>query len=67
MPTRLWPRHFLTWLEGNFFKNLKYLGDIFQIQTQNINGWPNLARATKNLPERDSSLGESHGLIAQYG
>jgi len=46
-PTRLWPRYFLTqpeevffWSEGKKLKNLTFLGEILQIQTQTINGWP---------------------------
>jgi len=32
-------------------KNLTFLGDIFQIQTQTISGLPNPTRATKNWPD----------------
>jgi len=46
-PTRLQPGYFLTWPEEIFFdpkgKKLKkstFLGEIFPIQTQTINGWP---------------------------
>jgi len=47
----------LTWPEDTFLdpkgkklKNLTFLGEIFQTQTQTINGWPDLTRATKNWP-----------------
>jgi len=47
-PTPLWPGYFSTQTEEIFFepngkklKNLTFLGEIFQIQTQTINGWPN--------------------------
>jgi len=47
-PTRLWPGYFPTQpeeifsdpLKGKKFKNLMFLGEIFPIQTQTINGWP---------------------------
>jgi len=46
-PTRLRPGYFPTQPEEIFFdpkgkklKNLTFLGEIFQIQTQTINGWP---------------------------
>jgi len=39
------------WPEGQNLKNLMYLGKNFQIQTQTINGWPDLTRATKNWPD----------------
>jgi len=45
--TRPWPGYFLTWPEEIFFdpkgkklKNLMFLGELFQIQTQTIDGWP---------------------------
>jgi len=57
-PTRLQPKYFPTWPEEFFFdskgkklKNLTFLVDTFQIQTQTINGWPNPTRATKNWPD----------------
>jgi len=44
---RLWPGYFPTWPEeiffwpeGNKIEKLTFLGEIFQIQTQTINGWP---------------------------
>jgi len=45
-PTRIWPGYFSTrskegfWPEVKNLKNLMFLGEIFQIQTQTINGWP---------------------------
>jgi len=49
--TRLWPGYFSTQPEAIFFdpkgkklKNLTFLGEIFQILTQTINGWPDLTR-----------------------
>jgi len=57
-PTRLWPGYFLTRPEAIFFdpkgkklKNLTFIGEIFEIQTQTINGWPDPTRATKNWPD----------------
>jgi len=57
-PTWLWPGYFLTWPKAIFFdprgkklKNLTFLGEIFEIQTQAINGWPNPTQATKNWPD----------------
>jgi len=56
-PTRLWPGYFLTRPEEIFFdpkrkklNNLTFLGEIFQIPTQTMNGWPDPTRATKNWP-----------------
>jgi len=50
-PTRLWPGYFPTRPEAIFFdpkgkklKNLTFLEEIFEIQTQTINGWPGLTR-----------------------
>jgi len=50
-PTRLWPGYFPTRPEAIFFyrkgkklKILTFLGEIFQILTQTINGWPNPTR-----------------------
>jgi len=50
-PNHLRPGYFLTRLEdifldpkGKKLKNLTFLGQIFQIQTQTINGWPDPAR-----------------------
>jgi len=72
-PNRLWPGYFLTQPKEIFFdpkgkklKNLTFLGEIFKIQTQTINGWPNLTRSTKNWPkptwvkkfDLDPSLGQ---------
>jgi len=34
------------WHIGKKLKNLTFLGEIFQIQTQTINGWPDLTRST---------------------
>jgi len=63
-PTCLQPRYFLTQPEEIFFdpkvkkfKNLTFLGEIFQIQTQTINGWPNPGQ--KNLTRPDPSLDRS--------
>jgi len=46
--TQLWPRYFPTRPKAIFFdpkgkklKNSMFLGEIFEIQTQTINGWPN--------------------------
>jgi len=53
-PTRLRPGYFLTWTEEIFFdpkEKLTFLVEIFQIQTQTINGWPNTNRVTKNRPD----------------
>jgi len=57
-PTRLWPGYFLTRPEAIFFdpkgkklKNLTFLGEIFRILTQTINGWPDPTQATKNWPD----------------
>jgi len=36
--------------KGKKLKNLMFLGEIFQTQTQTMDGWPNLTRATKNWP-----------------
>jgi len=56
-PTRLWPRYFSTRPKEIFFdpkgkklKNLTFLGEIFQIQTQTINGWPKLTKVKKFWP-----------------
>jgi len=50
-PTCLWLGYFLTqpkevffWPVGKKLKNLRFLGEIFQIQTQIINGWPDLGQ-----------------------
>jgi len=50
-PIRLWPGYFPTRPEAIFFdrkrkklKNLTFLGELFEIQTQTINGWPNPTR-----------------------
>jgi len=50
-PTRLWPGYFPTRPEAIFFdpkgkklKNLTFLGEIFWILTQTINGWPDPTR-----------------------
>jgi len=56
-PTRLWPGYFLTRPEEIFFapkgkklKNLTFLGEIFKIQTQTINGWPDPTRVKNFWP-----------------
>jgi len=56
-PTRLWPGYCPTWPEAIFFdpkgKKLKYLmflGEIFQILTQIINGWPDPTRVKNFCP-----------------
>jgi len=41
-PGTFWPDP-----KGKKLKNLTFLGKIFQIQTQIINGWPNPTQATK--------------------
>jgi len=57
-PTRLRPGYFPTRPEEIFFdpkgkklKNLTFLGEIFRILTQTINGWPDPTRAIKNWPD----------------
>jgi len=56
--TQLWPGYFSTqpmrcfWPEGQKLKNLTYLGEIFQTQTQTIDG----TRATNYWPDLDPSL-----------
>jgi len=57
-PTCLRPRYFLTQPEeiifdpkGKILKNLTFLGEIFQIQTQTINGWPDPTRPDPTQPE----------------
>jgi len=56
-PTCLWPGYFPTQPEEIFFdpkgKNLTFLGEIFRIQTQTINGWPNPShiKLTRPYPE----------------
>jgi len=56
-PTRLWPRYFLTrpnkiffGSEGKKLKNLVFLVEVFQSQTQTKNGWPDPAWGPKNSP-----------------
>jgi len=56
--THLWPGYFLTQPEEIFFdlkgkklKNLIFWGEIFQIQTQTKNGWPDTTQSTKNWPD----------------
>jgi len=56
-PTRLRPGYFPTQPEEIFFdpkgknlKNLMFLGQIFQIQTQTINGWPDPTRVKNFWP-----------------
>jgi len=57
-PTRLLPEYFPTQPEEIFFdpkgkklKNLTFLGEIFQIQTQIINGWPNPSHKKLTQPD----------------
>jgi len=54
---QLWSGYFPTRPEAIFFdpkgkklKNLTFLGEIFQILTQTINGWPDPTQDTKNWP-----------------
>jgi len=42
--------------KGKKLKNLTFLGEIFQIQTQTLNGWPDLTRATKIWPNPGQKL-----------
>jgi len=42
--TRHWPGYFLTWPKVKEIENLTFLGEIFRIQTQAIDGWPNPTR-----------------------
>jgi len=66
--TRLWPGwYFLTWPKDIFFdpkgkklKNLMFLGEIFQIQTQTLNGWPDLTRTGSKNFDPDPSLDHSN-------
>jgi len=62
-PTRLQPGYFLTRPEEIFFdpkrkklKNLTFLGEIFQIQTQTINDWPDPSHKKLTQPDPDPSL-----------
>jgi len=60
--SRLWPQDCLTPVlsdptrrdffdpRGKKLKNLTFLGEIFQIQTQTINGWPDLNRVKNFWP-----------------
>jgi len=64
-PTRLWPGHFPTRPEAIFFdpkgkklKNLMFLGEIFQILAQTINGWPVPTRPGSKIFDPDPSLCE---------
>jgi len=57
-PTCLRPRYFATRPEEIFFdlkgkklKNLTFLGEIFQIQTQIINGWPDPSHKKLTRPD----------------
>jgi len=40
------------WPEGEKLKKLTFLGEIFQIKTQTIDGWPDPTRAAKNWPDK---------------
>jgi len=45
---------FMTWRAK--LKNLTFLGEIFWIKTQTINGWPDPTRTTKNFPDPGSKI-----------
>jgi len=47
-PTSLWPGYFLAWSKGEKMKNLVFLGEIFQTQTQSKMAGP--TQAKKNWP-----------------
>jgi len=54
--TCLWPGYFLTWPEGKKLKNLTFLGEIFQNQTQTIYGWPDPTQTGSKIFDPDPSL-----------
>jgi len=59
-PTRLWPGYYSTRSEEIFFdpkeKKLTFLGEIFQILTQTINGWPDPTQVKNIWPRPITSL-----------
>jgi len=44
-------QRYFFWPEGKKIEKFDVLGEIFQIQTLTINGWPEPTRATKNWPD----------------
>jgi len=75
-PTRLRSGYFPTRHEAIFFdpkgkklKNLKFLGEIFEIQSQTINGWTDPTRPGSKLIDPDPSLFEirlHYNVMAKY-
>jgi len=62
-PTRLRPGYFLTQPEAIFFdpkqkklKNTAFLGEIFKIQPQTINGWPDPCHKKLTRPDQGQKI-----------
>jgi len=45
--------------KGEKLKNFTFLGEIFQIQTQTINGWPDMTRTEPQKIDLTYNLGQN--------